>query len=216
MTINKSQYIIICIMLVALIPVQSNALDFSAHEKKLEQHRIEYGVEHPSTLSLMYMLAELYKIHGKFDNSEQLYRQLISLSAEGGNRDYYPEMTLLMDNLANVYLRQGMYDDAELLYKQSMEQRKRLYGEGHPSLAYSNYYLGTLYSMQGKYEQAERLYLRNMEIKKRFDGSNAYIHWLVRNDIKQVLDNSAQNLNKIHALSQPNRPSSIISANNIN
>ena len=212
----KAFFYMLVIGCIQPLSFQAHAIDFQAYERKLERQKNEFGLEHPSTLSVMYMLAEVYKLHGKFSDAKALYRQLIKLSAQGANRDFYPETTLLIDNLANVYLRQGMYDKAESLYKQSMQRRIQLYGQNHPSMAYSNYYLATLYSMQGRYLEAERLYMRNIKIQQDFDLSDTYVHWLVRNDIKQLLDNSARNLEIVNQMRQAGQPSESAALNSIN
>ena len=56
--------------------------------------------------------------------------------------------------------------------------------------------------MQNKFQQAEQLYLHNMNIQQQFKKDSSYIHWLVRDDIKQVLINSTKNLAKLYRIQQ--------------
>lgn len=202
------RFYFICLLLVLLVPPHAaNAIDFLKHEEQLEQTKQNFGATHPSTLAHMYMLAELYATHGQFRKAEHLYELLIRYSSARHTVEYYPDSTLLMDNLAKVYAMQGLYGKAEQLYKQTGNIRVRRLGADHPTIAYTNYYLASLYSMQNKFQQAEQLYLQNLSIKQKFNNDNNYIHWLVRDDIKNVLINSAKNLAKLYRIQQRHRES---------
>ncbi|MBP0019558.1 MAG: tetratricopeptide repeat protein, partial [Cyanobacteria bacterium SBLK] len=81
----------------------------------------------------------------------------------------------LADNLnylALLYESQGKYEAAEPLFLQSLDLRKKLLGEDHPSVAISLNNLAGLYKSQGKYEAAEPLFLQSLDLWKKLLGED--------------------------------------------
>ena len=60
-----------------------------------------------------------------------------------------------------MYKDQGRYGEAEPILLETLEIRKRVLGEEHPSTLGSMNNLANLYRRQGRYDEAEALYLES-------------------------------------------------------
>jgi tetratricopeptide (TPR) repeat protein len=56
--------------------------------------------------------------------------------------------------LAVVFRKQGRYAEAEKLTRATLESQRKLYGEAHPSCAFSVYNLAAIAAAQGKRDEA--------------------------------------------------------------
>ena len=66
---------------------------------------------------------------------------------------------------------QGRYGEAEPYYQQSLEMKRKLLGNEHPSVASSLNNLAALYESQGKYEEAEPYYQQSLEMSRKLLGN---------------------------------------------
>ena len=79
----------------------------------------------------------------------------------------YEQKTPTPIPLGNMYERKGKFDEARQLYLKTLEIKKRILSEEHPSTLSSMGNLATLYMRQRRFDEAEPLFRKTLEIKKR-------------------------------------------------
>ena len=70
------------------------------------------GTEHPSTLMSMNNLAMVLRNQGKYEQAEEMHRQVLKLSETVLGKEH-PSTLTSMNNLAMVLSNQGKYEQAE-------------------------------------------------------------------------------------------------------
>jgi hypothetical protein len=70
------------------------------------------GKEHPSTLTSMNNLATVLRDQGKYEQVEEMHRQVLGLSETVLGKEH-PSTLTSMNNLAIVLRDQGKYEQAE-------------------------------------------------------------------------------------------------------
>jgi tetratricopeptide (TPR) repeat protein len=139
----------------------------------------EKGGDHASLATFYTQLGKIY--NRRIDKGEcENYREEQNLAIEyfqkaiGFQKSLSLELDLAynLNYLATLYYWQGKYEAAEPLFLQSLELRKKLLGEDHPSVATSLNNLAGLYESQGKYEAAEPLFLQSLELRKKLLGED--------------------------------------------
>ncbi|OYQ61643.1 hypothetical protein B9G53_26315, partial [Pseudanabaena sp. SR411] len=74
------------------------------------------------------------------------------------------------EGIARFYYGQGLFALAEPIWKDSIDVKKRILGECHPTVANSLNNLAALYYSQGRYEEAEPLYQEAMQLIRELLG----------------------------------------------
>ncbi len=124
------------------------------------------GIEHPSTLTSMTILATIYWNQGRLDEAEKLQMQVMETSKRV-LKEEHPDTLTSMASLASTYWKQGRWDETERLEVQVMETRKRVQKEEHPDTLNSMANLASTYWKQGRWDKAEKLQMQVMETRKR-------------------------------------------------
>jgi tetratricopeptide (TPR) repeat protein len=123
------------------------------------------GAEDEETLDSTELLAEAYRLEGRWEEAEQLFVQVIETSKTKLGADH-PDTLTSMGNLASTYWNQGRWEEAEQLEVQVMETRKTKLGADHPDTLTSMANLASTYRNQGRWEDAEQLEVQVMETSK--------------------------------------------------
>ncbi|KAK5263049.1 hypothetical protein LTR96_011516, partial [Exophiala xenobiotica] len=128
------------------------------------------GEEHPSTLDSINNLAIVLRQQGKFEEAKQMHRQELGMTEKVLGEEHPSTLDSMnnlaivlqrqgiMNNLAIVLQRQGMYEEAEQMQRQTLDLRKKVLGEEHPSTLASMNNLVEVLRQQGKYEEAEQIF----------------------------------------------------------
>jgi tetratricopeptide (TPR) repeat protein len=77
-----------------------------------------------------------------------------------------------MNELAFLFDDQGRNAEAEKLYSDTLERRRRVLGEDHPSTLSSMNNLANIYAVEGRHAEAEALFLKSLEKVRRVLGEN--------------------------------------------
>jgi tetratricopeptide (TPR) repeat protein len=115
------------------------------------------GTEHPSTLTSMNNLARVLSDQGKYEQAEEMHRQVLRLSETVLGKEH-PDTLSSMNNLAEVLSCQGKYEQAEEMHRQVLRLSETVLGKEHPNTLTSMNNLAEVLSRQGKYEQAEEMH----------------------------------------------------------
>ncbi len=156
------------------------------------------GPEHPSTLSTVNSLVNLYAEQGKYEQAEPLYQRALA-TFERVLGPEHPSTLSIVNNLANLYAEQGKYEQAEPLYQRALATFERVLGPEHPSTLSIVNNLAVLYRNQGKYEQAEPLYQRALTTFERVLG-------LEHPDTAKIQENYTDLLQKMKKGTQATNP----------
>jgi len=189
---------------------------------------------HPDTAISLNNLAEIYRVQGKYEQAEPLYKRAIEIVEkplqilEKISAGTYPQLGVraaYLSNLANLYQSQGKYEQAEPLNIRALSIREKALGGDHCDTAASLNNLAELYKLQGKYEQAEPLFNRALEIFENRRGPDhpdtgsglsnlAELYWLQgKYEQAEPLYNRALNIRE-KALG-PDHPGTAASLNNL-
>ena len=145
---------------------------FSQLRLQEAQQAVEEAVKLDSTNpEYLLTLAEYQRWNGEYQKMEKVALKAISLIE---SEDSIDEILLSegLTSLGLAYLYEGKYDLATDALQQSLEMRKKLLGDSHPSVAISLNNLAGLYQSQGKYAQAEPLYQQALSIAELSLGKN--------------------------------------------
>jgi tetratricopeptide (TPR) repeat protein len=103
-------------------------------EKALAIARERYGTNDPRIATDLNNLAEVYRLLGRFDEAERLYREALALDQlhPTGNA---AGMATTLNNLALLYRAQERFDAAEELYRQALRLLEEAVGPNHQDVA---------------------------------------------------------------------------------
>ena len=88
------------------------------------------------TPNSMNNLAELYRITGRYQEAELIYKIIIKIYKNISPKGFHPDYALCLNNLALVYRLMGNYKKAEPFYKQAVNIYKKHSPAGkHPDYA---------------------------------------------------------------------------------
>ena len=76
-------------------------------------------------------LAELYRVQGKYADSEPLYLRALKIDEKALGREH-PGVATDMNNLALLYNAQGKHAEAKPLFKCALKIFQKAYGKYHP------------------------------------------------------------------------------------
>lgn len=128
----------------------------------IEACKINYGADHPDTLSYTLGLAGTFVKQGRFEEARRLQEQVLEIrKAELGADD--PEILVYMGNLALIYSNLGRLEEGEQLGSHVLEMHKATLGADHlQTLGYMNA-RASAFLKQGRLEEAERLLVETVE-----------------------------------------------------
>lgn len=108
-------------------------------------------------------LALLYRVQGRYAETEPLYRRSLGIYEQALGADH-PYAAIALNNLAALYQTQGFYAKAEPLYQRSLGIFEKALDPDPTDLANSLNNLAALYQAQGRYREAEPLHSRSLGI----------------------------------------------------
>src|SRR5205085_3704347 len=111
----------------------------------LRHCRQELGEEHPETLRVMQLLAEVsYHYLARYDQAEELLRRLLAVHGRVSGADHADTLTAHY-GLGVLYWVTGRPREAETHLQRAAEGRRRVLGEAHPQTLTAMNELGALY-----------------------------------------------------------------------
>jgi tetratricopeptide (TPR) repeat protein len=144
------------------------------------------GTEHPSTLTSMNNLARVLSDQGKYEQAEEMHRQVLRLSETVLGKEH-PDTLSSMNNLAEVLSCQGKYEQAEEMHRQVLRLSETVLGKEHPDTLSSMNNLAEVLSCQGKYEQAEEMHRQVLRLSETVLGKEHPNTLTSMNNLAEVL-----------------------------
>ena len=149
------------------------------------------GQEYSDTLDSIAMVGLVYKLRGKYDAAEPLYRETLELTEKVLGKEH-PDTLTSMNNLAFLFHSQGKYDAAEPLYRETLELREKVLGKEHPDTLTSMNNLAALFDSQGKYDAAEPLYRETLQLREKVLGKEYPDTLMSMNNLAALLDSQGK------------------------
>jgi tetratricopeptide (TPR) repeat protein len=141
----------------------SVAKDMAAMSRK---QRMEIsGAEDEESLNSTAMLAEAYRLEGRWEEAEQLFMQVMETCKTKLGADHPSTLTSIA-NLASTFCNRGRWEEAEQLFMQVIETSKTKLGADHPSTLTFMANLASTFWNQGRWEEAEQLSVQVIETRK--------------------------------------------------
>ncbi|PGG95771.1 hypothetical protein GX51_08124 [Blastomyces parvus] len=137
----------------------------------METRKKKLGVDHPSTLVSIDILALVYSRQGRLDAAEELNVEAMKIKKTNLGADH-PDTLVSMTNLASIYWTRGRLDAAEELNVQAMKISKTIFGADHPYTLTSMGNLANTYRSQGRLDAAEELGVHVMKTLKEKLGAD--------------------------------------------
>jgi eukaryotic-like serine/threonine-protein kinase len=122
------------------------------------------GDDHHDTVDTMNNLANALQASNRINESELLYRKIISINRNHEDRQEY--LATNLTNLGNLLSEQENYTEAEQLLNEALEIRQRILGREHPRTAVTLNNLAQMLRRSGSAESAEPLLRESIEIRK--------------------------------------------------
>ena len=140
-----------------------------------ERQRVRAEAEAETARQTTRFMVDLFKVS---DPSEALgntitAREILDKGAERIDRELSDQPAIqatLMDTMGTVYTSLGLYDPAARLMRRAVQQRRELFGPGHPEVASSLGHLGEVQMLKGEYAEAERNLRDSLETLQRVHG----------------------------------------------
>ena len=122
------------------------------------------GDDHHDTVDTMNNLANALQASNRMNESELLYRKIISINRNHEDRQEY--LATNLTSLGNLLSEQQNYTEAEELLHEALEIRQRILGREHPRTAVTLNNLAQMLRRSGSAESAEPLLRESIEIRK--------------------------------------------------
>jgi tetratricopeptide (TPR) repeat protein len=120
-------------------------------------------------LDLLFNVAESYSVLGKYQEAEQMYRQVLELREKVLGRDH-PFTIASMNNFACTLDNLGKYKEAEAMYQQVFELLEKVLGREHPFTIASIDNLGVVLGRLERLEEAETMHRQALELTEKVLG----------------------------------------------
>ena len=107
----------------------------AAFDEALTMDKAIFGENHLEVAATYHALGEMFVLQRKFTEGDADYRHAIAICESGGLRDELCPRA--RNDLGMSFYRQNRYAEAKTQMTAALEQRRALFGDNHPSVAYS-------------------------------------------------------------------------------
>ena len=127
------------------------------------------GSNHNKTLNFLGILAELYKYHGLYVDSENLFNEVLKYQKRNLGDDHIDTLATII-NLGELYNNTGEYEKAETLLQTASEKCKKNLGKDHYYTLMAMHNLALSFDNLGKTEKAKKINTNILETRKKLLG----------------------------------------------
>jgi serine/threonine protein kinase/lipopolysaccharide biosynthesis regulator YciM len=140
-------------------------------ERALVTARKSFAADHPSTVSAVHELANLYWYQGRLTDAEPLYLAVVQCRRRSLGEEHRDTLRASYD-LASLYMEQRRWTEAERLGRATIETQTRVLGGDHPDTLDSISNLSCVYYRQGRYAEALVLEEHSTEVRRKTLGDD--------------------------------------------
>lgn len=135
------------------------------HLESLELRRAHLGRRHLEVATGLHNYALMLEGLGRYDESEEIYREALEMRIELGAPPR--DIAFTLDNLGVVHYYQGRFEEAERVMREALAMRRETLGADHPDVAQSLHNLAATLAARGSDEDLEPLHREALEIIRR-------------------------------------------------
>jgi tetratricopeptide (TPR) repeat protein len=154
-------------------------------EEALAMQRVVYPRGHVEIAITLDALGALASAQQRQEEAIALYRQALELCAELVVRDDVCARS--RNNLGQVFYRADRLDEAETAMREALAERRRLFGEDHPTIAYSLSTLSNVATRRQDYAAAQQLARDALDLLERIGHGRSREAALIRHGYAQAL-----------------------------
>jgi len=151
----------------------------------LAMQRIVYRRGHLEIAVTLDAMGALASAQQREDDAIALYQQALALCAELDARDDVCARS--RNNLGQVFYRANRLDEAEAAMREALAERRRLFGNDHPTVAYSLSTLSNVATRRGDYAGAQTLSREALDLLERIGHGRSREAALIRHGYAQSL-----------------------------
>ncbi|HEX4479650.1 MAG TPA: serine/threonine-protein kinase [Rudaea sp.] len=157
----------------------------AALDEALAMDKAIFGENHVETASTYHAMGESLIMQRKFADGEADYRRAIAIcEAANIHEELCPRAR---NDLGMAYYRELHFDDAKTEMTAALKQRRALFGDNHPSVAYSLVTLASVAVVQKNYPEAVKLSSEALDILHRAGRDKSIEAVFTRNTYAQAL-----------------------------
>ena len=149
--------------------VHSRRLTMSSLEKVLDGQEKVLDGDHPTTLSSVNNMANVYRRQGDCGKEPQWYRRTLGGLEKALGSDH-PDTLVTVVNMATVYYGQSDYAKALQWFQRALDGQEKVLGSDHPDTLDTVANMATVYYGQSDYEKALLFFQRACDGRKKVYG----------------------------------------------
>jgi len=154
-------------------------------EQSLEMDRQVFGDNHVSLVQDYDAQGNMWVNQRKLEKAEAAYRSAIAVCDSAHlHEESCPHAR---NDLGMAFYRQGRFDEAKATMQQALAERRSVFGDDHPSVAYSLSTLANVAAKQQEYAEAVRLSRQALDVLDRAGMARSRESALIRNGYAQGL-----------------------------
>jgi len=154
-------------------------------KQALAMERQVFGDDHQEIAATYAGLGALWAEQRRYTEADAAYRSAIAICARTGLRDEVCPRA--HNNLGMLLYRQDRLDDAKVEMLQALDGRRALFGDNHPTVAYSLSTLANVAVKQNDSAEAIRLSAEAMAVLERGGRDGSYEGAMIRNSYASAL-----------------------------
>jgi tetratricopeptide (TPR) repeat protein len=154
-------------------------------EQSLEMDRQVFGDSHVSLVQDYDALGNMWVNQRKLEKAEAAYRSAIAVCES--TRLHEESCPQARNDLGMTFYRQGRFDEAKTAMQQALAERRSVFGDDHPSVAYSLSTLANVAAKQKDIDEAVSLSRQALEVLEHAGMARSRESALTRNGYAQGL-----------------------------
>ena len=127
------------------------------------------GLNHKETQNILGILAELYKNHGQYVNSENLFNKVLNYQKKNLGDDHIDTLATII-NLGELYINTGEYEKAKTLLQSASDKCKKFLGRDHYYTLMALHNLALTFDNLGNTDKAKKINIDILETRKKLLG----------------------------------------------
>ena len=157
----------------------------AALNEALAMQKQVFGPYHSEIVATYNGLGEIMVGQRRFAEADGFYRQAIAVCDAGAIKD--ETCPHVHNDLGMSLYRQNRLDEANTEMNEALRERRALFGDDHPTVAYSLSTLANVAVKQGKFDDAVRLIAQSLDVLERNGRAGSREGALIRHGYAQAL-----------------------------
>lgn len=153
-------------------------------EQLLSMGELNFGRDHPATISTVIFLGQLYQKAGAYELAEPLFKRALAAREKAGAEG--TETAAALHELATLYQEMGRYDSAESLYQRALAIDEKTLGPDHDRTVSTRNNLAGVYQARAEFDKAEQLLQQSLDATIRRRGRGHQSTAIILNNLGEL------------------------------